>query len=192
MRNHMARLCVVAALVALLSGCGAMRSLTTKRISFGPYNAADQTFASPVAGTMVVTSSFEITGDVISKFDKYNGGIDWAGISYLAQATQPAPDINIKFYISTTAPVGAPPNVQVPAGSALIDEINLSALSPTASKNADADHNAALAHVIDAALRAGSGGNQTIYVYFQASTSGPGSMSITGISVKGVAHGSLF
>lgn len=198
MKGFTLKLVVIALLIVALAGCGTLRSLTTRKYPF-TYPVPDPgTITSPLAGTVVVTSSATITDDLVSKFDKYHGGIDWAGLSFTTQLGAFPPgaalaNVTVDFYASETAPVGTPPNVQVPADAVLIEHLALSAATPTISRQeTEASPNAGLRDFINAALRNNTGTSKTVYVYFKISSDAPGSISLNGISLNGRAYGSLF
>lgn len=200
MKKYLGGLLLLGLFALVLSGCGTLRALTTRHLDFN-YAVPDAiNLTSPVSGVAVTTSSVTITGDLVNKFDKYHGGIDWAGLTYTATATasplasgSPFPTVDVKFYASLQAPTGSFPNIQIPSDATLIEQFILSPDMPSITRDSTADSsNPVLRDYLEKILRENTGGDKKVYLYFQVSSTEPGNLKITNLAVKGSAHGSLF
>jgi hypothetical protein len=188
-------LTLVVALV-VLCGCGALRSLTTQHYAFSYAIPAPPAFSSPVGtppGEPYVTdTTVTITDELVTKFDKYHGGVDWAGLVYNADLSR-GTNVNLKFLVSLTAPVTVGGVVQVPADAVQLEDFTLTSADPTLSVDeTQSTPNTALATFLANSLRTASG-SLTVYLYFEVTApSGGGDLALSQISIHGLAHGSLF
>lgn len=193
----LAGLLIAITVVILVGGCGAVRSLTTRNFMFaydvGNPPAIDSPVGTPAGHPLVVTTHADITDDLVKKFDKFHGGIDWAGMKFRAELTR-GNDVNLKLLASLTPPTGSGTDVALPADASLIEDITLtSALRViTRDETTTGAHNEALRKFIADTLNSSSGGNVRVYIYFEVSSSSGGRLVVTNISINGKAHGSMF
>lgn len=186
----------VISILMLLSGCGVMRSLTTKYFNFS-YNvgnppAIDSPVGTPDGHPLVVSAHADIADDLVKKFDKYNGGIDWAGMKFNAELTH-GTQMNLKMLASLTAPAGSGTDIVIPSDAVQIEDITLTAAQSVIVRDetVDGSRNEPLRKFISDILH-NSNGNLRVYIYFAVSSPSGGRLVATNISINGKAHGSLF
>ena len=193
--KYLGVLVVTACFAALVSGCGVARSLTTKHFDFNYSIPAPPAFDSTV-GTqanqpLVLSTSATIEDDLISKFDKYHGGIDWAGMNFTANLTR-GDNVNLKFLVSLTAPTGAIGAMQVPSDAVQIEDFTLTATQNTLTHTeTSTTANEPLRKFLETSVRQANG-NLKIYLYFRITAPSGGRLALSKISLAGLAHGSLF
>ena len=191
------RLAAAAVLVVVvLSGCGIARSLTTRHYGFNYAIKSppplDSTVGTPADMPFVVASNAVIADDLVSKFDKYHGGVDWAGLNYTATLSR-GEAATVKFLVSLTAPTGSVGQYVVPADAVQLEDFTLTTAAPQlVVTEPSTAPNAALVTFMNTMLRNNNGGAITVYLYFKISSPSGGHLALTGISIKGIAHGSLF
>lgn len=179
----------------MLAGCGAMRALTTKHFDFNYAVPAppplDSPIGTPAGHPLVVTSSATISDDLVRKFDKYHGGVDWAGLSYQATLSRGS-DVSVRLMASLTAPSGSGTDVQTPADAKVIEDFTLTAAQNSITKDeTSSSPNAALQSFLNDMLN-NSSGDVKVYIYFELSSPTGGRLTVQSIAIKGRAHGSLF
>lgn len=189
-------LLAVLSVLFLISGCGVMRTLTTKSFTFhydvGNPPAIDSPAGTPAGDPLVVSTHADISDDLVKKFDKFNGGIDWAGMKYTAELKR-GTDLNLKMLASLTPPTGSGLDVVIPSDAVQIEDITLTAAQSVVIRDetVEGSRNPALRDFIKAILDA-STGNIRVYIYFVVSSPDGGRLEVTNISIDGKAHGSLF
>lgn len=182
-------------MILATTGCGVLRGLTTKYFSFNypipSPPAIDSPVGTPEGSPLVVSSSANITDDLVTKFDKFHGGVDWAGMRYTASLTR-GESVNLQLLTSLTAPTGSGTNVTIPADAALIEEVALTSSNNTITKNETASNqNEPLRSFIESALSKTSGSIR-VYIYFRVTSPTGGRLVISNVGLQGKAHGSLF
>ena len=195
MKNIISLLIAISILL-LVGGCGVMRTLTTKSFNFsydvGNPPAIDSPVGTPSGHPLVVSTYANIADDLVKKFDKYNGGIDWAGMKFTAQLTR-GTQVNVKMLVSITPPTGSGTNVVIPPDAIQIEDITLTAAQNVIIRDetVDGSRNEPLRKFISDTLQ-NSSGNLRVYIYFAVSSPDGGGIEVTSISINGKAHGSLF
>lgn len=190
MRTRIA-LSFAALIPIVLAGCGIARSLTTRHLDF------DQNIVPSLNGGSAYESisdthgpigplpfELQLTGDVRDKFDKYNGGVDSA---YLTYSISNAGSADVRLRVWTIVAAGKPAfqdsaplllDVTVPAGQ------TVSVDSSTATRSE------ALRSTAENVLRNAS---VQANLYFESdSTAGSAKVTVNRLDVAGRAHGSLF
>ena len=189
-------LLIIILLIPFVNGCGALRSLTTKHFDFDYTVSNPAVFDSPTGtpdGEALVTSTYAtIADDLVNKFDKYHGGIDWAGLKYNAQL-QRGDEVRLKLMASLNAPIGSGMNIELPDNAALISDITLTSADNTIIKDETTigNRNEALRTFLEDTLD-NSNGMFKVYIYFIVTSPTGGRLVVKDISISGRAHGSLF
>jgi hypothetical protein len=189
-------LIVTISILLLVSGCGVMRSLTTRYFNFsytvGNPPALDSPTGTPAGKPLVVSTYADITDDLVKKFDKYNGGIDWAGMKFTAELKRGS-QVNLKLLASLTPPSGSGTDVVIPSTATQIEDITLTTAQNIIIRDetVDGNRNEPLRNFISNMLH-DSNGNVRVYIYFVVSSPEGGRLEVKGISINGKAHGSLF
>ncbi|MHB1458865.1 MAG: hypothetical protein ACYC0V_18290 [Armatimonadota bacterium] len=194
--KKVADLLIVVLILFLLNGCGVMRTLTTKYFTFS-YNvgdppAIDSPVGTPNGDPLVVATHADIADDLIKKFDKYNGGIDWAGMKFTAELKR-GTQMNLKMLASITPPTGSGMSIVIPSDAVQIEDISLTAAQSIIIRDEtiEGNRNEPLRKFISDMLQ-NSSGNLRVYIYFVTATPDGGKLVVTNISINGKAHGSLF
>jgi hypothetical protein len=198
---------LLVALVALtLAGCSVARQLTTKRIGFTenliPSRNHGDTYSTGTTDTGgpigALPFDIQITGDVRTKYDKYNGGVDYAYLTYNAFNSGSAP-VRIRLWATLAGNLNQCPAItqddqgvpQVPEEAKVILDVTL---PPKGSVNnfSDPSHNTEeLRQIVEALLQRPD--RAAACVYTQAESADPnGNVTISQLNVVGRAHGSLF
>lgn len=182
---------LIALLPLALTGCGVARSLTTRHLDF------EQNIVPSLNGGAVYQSvsdthgpvgplpfEIQINGDVRTKFDQYNGGVDSA---YLTYAISNEGSASVRLRLWTIVAAGSPIfqdtaplllDVNIPAGQTVVVDKNTAARSE------------ALRSTAETILRNGS---VKANLYFEAdSPDAAAKVTVTQLTVAGRAHGSLF
>lgn len=182
-------------LLAAVAGCGALRSLTTKHFDFSYPVPAPPVIDIPTgttAGQPFTTAvHVDVADDLARKFDRYHGGIDWAGMQYHATLTRGS-DVNVKMLASVTPPSDPGAGMQAPSDAVQIEDLTLASTQGSVTKDETAGSpNEDLRSFMDYALR-NTTGDLRVYIYFQVSAPNGGHILLDNVAIKGQAHGSLF
>ena len=200
-----ATIVALALAAATLTGCTLARSVTTKRMDFTENLLPSRNHGSSYStgttntGTPIGPLDFDIqiTGDIRTKYDKYNGGVDYAYLTFKAFNSGPAP-VRVRLWATLAGDLNQCPPItvdgngqaQVPAEAELILDVTLPA-NGSLDNYAEPPHNTEeLRRIVEALLERPD--RAAACIYTQADSTADGNITIVDLNVKGRAHGSLF
>ena len=198
------RAILAAALLATitLSGCTLARQVTTKKFDFTQNliptrnhgDTYDTGFSDTGGPIGPLPFDIVITGDVRDKYDKYHGGVNYAGLTYKAHTTSNAP-VRVRLWATLGTSVGqcAPvTNNQVPDTAQVILDVTIPAngsVDNTTTKSYDTEE---LRKIVEALLQQPNSAAACVYVQADCPEDPAGHVIVTELTVVGRAHGSLF
>lgn len=186
-----------------LNGCTLARQATTKRFDFTqnliPTRNHGDTYSTGFSDTSgpigPLPFDIQITGDVRDKYDKYNGGVDYAYLTYKAKTTAKAP-VRVRLWATLSAGIGqcAPitPEGQVPESAQVILDVTIPAngsVDNTGTSPANAEE---LRRIVEALLQQPNNAAACVYVQTDCLDDPAGNVIVLELNVLGRAHGSLF
>lgn len=189
-----------------LAGCSLARQVTTRGLDFSenllptrnhnsPYSTGTTDTGGPIGP---LPFDIQITGDVRNKYDKYNGGVDWAYLTFKAVNSGSQP-VRVRLWATLAGSLNQCPELVVtsdgkispPPEAQVILDVTLPPHSTT-NNYAEPRHNVEeLRQIVQALLERPD--KSAACVYTEAdSTDGSGNITIQDLNVVGRAHGSLF
>lgn len=189
-----AALAIVVLAALALGGCTLTRELTTRSIGFtenlipSRNKGSSYTNLSDTGGPIgPLPFDIQITGDIRNKYDKYNGGVDWAFLTYRVTNSASAP-VRIRLWATLATSLDECPFDN--ETSPLILDVTIQPNQTVTFDKTQGQNIEELRRITEALLR--SPLNAAACVYVQAECSDPtGRITLHQLDIVGQAHGSL-
>jgi len=198
-------LAALALATMVLAGCSLARQATTRRLGFtenllpsrnhgSSYSTGTTNTGGPIGP---LPFDIQITGDIRNKYDKYNGGVDYAYLTWKAENTGSQP-VRVRLWASLAPSLNqcsplivTEAGVQVPEDATVILDVVLPPKAITNNYAAPGQNVEELREIVQALLERPD--KSAACVYTQAESTDPnGNITILDLNVVGRAHGSLF